>query len=85
MASEYVAIDLHRRRSVIVVRQTPDGEVVDTVRIDNDPVALAHEVAKAGDDPEVGVEATYGWVRHEARCVRVGCETPPWGLSQQAA
>ncbi len=60
MASQYVAIDLHRRRSVIV-RQTPDGEVVDTVRIDNDPVALAHEVAKAGDDPEVVVEATYGW------------------------
>jgi transposase len=60
MASQYVAIDLHRRRSVIV-RQTPDGEVVDTVRIDNDPVALAHEIAKAGDDPEVVLEATYGW------------------------
>jgi hypothetical protein len=60
MASQYVAIDLHRRRSVIV-RQTPDGEVVDTVRIDNDPIALAHEIAKAGDDPEVALEATYGW------------------------
>jgi hypothetical protein len=83
MASQYVAIDLHRRRSVIV-RQTPEGEVVDTVRIDNDPVALSCEVAKAGPDPEVVLEATYGWVRHEARCVRVGCETPPWGLSQQA-
>ena len=35
MASQYVGIDLHRRRSVIV-RQTPDGQVVDTVRIDND-------------------------------------------------
>ena len=69
MASEYVAIDLHRRRSVIV-RQTPEGEVVDTVRIDNDPVALAHEVAKAGADPELVSEATYGWVRHEARVRR---------------
>ena len=58
--------------------------MVDTVRIDNDPVALAHEVAKAGDDPEVVMEATYGWVRHEARCVRVGCKDPPEGLSQQA-
>jgi hypothetical protein len=83
MASQYVGIDLHRRRSVIV-RQTPDGEVVDTVRIDNDPVALACEIAKAGPDPEVVIEATYGWVRREARCDRVGCKDPPCGLSQQA-
>jgi transposase len=60
MASQYVGIDLHRRRSVIV-RQTPDGEVIDTVRIDNDPVALACEIAKAGEHPEVVIEATYGW------------------------
>jgi transposase len=60
MVSQYVGIDLHRRRSVIV-RQTPDGEVIDTVRIDNDPVALACEIAKAGEDPEVVIEATYGW------------------------
>lgn len=59
MASQYVAIDLHRRR-LVIVRQTPDGEVVDSARIDNDPVALACEVAKAGDDPEVVLEATYG-------------------------
>src|SRR5204862_7287012 len=31
------------------------------VRIDNDPVALAREVAKAGEAPEVVLEATYGW------------------------
>jgi transposase len=60
MASQYVGIDLHRRRSVIV-RQTPDGQVVDTVRIDNDPVALSCAVAEAGPDPEVVLEATYGW------------------------
>ena len=60
MASQYVGIDLHRRRSVIV-RQTPDGQVVDTVRIDNDPVALSCAVAEAGPDPEVVIEATYGW------------------------
>jgi transposase len=57
---EYVGIDLHRRRSVIV-RMTEDGEVLDTVRIVNDPVALSLEVAKAGRDPEVALEATYGW------------------------
>jgi sensor domain CHASE-containing protein len=65
MVSQYVGIDLHRRRSVIV-RQTPTGAVVDTVRIDNDPVALSCAITAAGPDPEVVIEATYGWVRHEA-------------------
>jgi transposase len=57
---QYVAIDLHRRRSV-VVRMTPDGEKLHTVRITNDPIALALAVAEAGPDPEVVLEATYGW------------------------
>jgi transposase len=57
---EYVGIDLHRRRSVIV-RMTPQGEKLEVVRIDNDPVGLSLEVAKAGPDPEVILEATYGW------------------------
>jgi transposase len=60
MASQYVGIDLHRRRSVIV-RQDPDGEVLEKVRIDNDPVALACAIEKAGPNPEVVLEATYGW------------------------
>jgi transposase len=57
---QYVGIDLHRRRSVIV-RMTEDGEVLDCVRIGNDPVALSLELAKAGPDPEVALEACYGW------------------------
>jgi transposase len=57
---QYVGIDLHRRRSVIV-RRNGSGETLDTVRIDNDPVTLAAELAKAGEHPEVIVEATYGW------------------------
>jgi transposase len=57
---EYVGIDLHRRRSVIV-RMSEGGEVVECVRIVNDPVALSLELAKAGPDPEVALEATYGW------------------------
>ena len=61
---QYVGIDLHRRRSVIV-RMTPDGERLGWVRIDNDPVALGLELAKTGSDPEVVLEATYGWVRRE--------------------
>ena len=46
---EYVGIDLHRRRSVIV-RMTEAGERLDSVRIDNDPIRLATEIAKAGKD-----------------------------------
>ena len=48
-----------------MVRMTPDGEQLDWARIDNDPVALGPELAKAGPDPEVVLEATYGWVRRE--------------------
>jgi transposase len=58
--TQYVGIDLHRRRSVLV-RRNQAGETLDTVRIDNDPVALAAELAKAGEHPEVILEATYGW------------------------
>jgi transposase len=57
---QYVGIDLHRRRSVIV-RRNERGETIDTVRIDNDPITLSAEVAKAGPHPEVILEATYGW------------------------
>jgi len=57
---QYVGIDLHRRRSVIV-RRTQSGETLEMVRIDNNPEALAVELAKAGEHPEVILEATYGW------------------------
>jgi transposase len=57
---QYVGIDLHRRRSVIV-RVNDAGEVVGVSKIDNDPVILAMAVAEAGPDPEVALEACYGW------------------------
>ena len=60
MSQQYVGIDLHRRRSVIV-RMTEDGTVLEAVRIDNDPVALSLALAEAGPNPEVALEATYGW------------------------
>ena len=60
MEKQYVAIDLHRRRSLIV-RQDEQGEQLSVVRIDNDPVALSLAVAEAGPNPEVAIEATYGW------------------------
>jgi hypothetical protein len=57
---QVVGIDLHRRRSVIV-RMTETGQRPDCVRIMNDPMALAAELAKAGEHPQVVLEATYGW------------------------
>ena len=60
MEREYVGIDFHRRRSV-VVRVSATGERLSVVRVDNDPVALAAAVTEAGPSPEVVIEATYGW------------------------
>jgi transposase len=57
---QIVGIDLHRRRSVIV-RMSETGERLGQSRIDNDPMALATEIAKAGEHPQVVLEATYGW------------------------
>jgi transposase len=38
-----------------------DGEKLDCLRIANDPWVMLEEVAKAGPDAEVVIEATYGW------------------------
>ena len=57
---QFVGIDLHRQRSV-VVRQSESGEQLSAVRIVNDPVALGLQLEQAGSDPEVVLEATYGW------------------------
>lgn len=57
---QIVGMDLHRRRSVLV-RMTETGEHVETVRISNDPEYLAQVMARAGEAPEVVLEATYGW------------------------
>jgi hypothetical protein len=57
---QIVGMDLHRRRSVLV-RMTPDGRRLGTVRISNSPAELRREIAKAGSCPQVVLEATYGW------------------------
>lgn len=58
---QYVGIDLHRQRSVIV-RMTPTGERIGSMlRVDNDPFTLTQQVAAWGEAPEVVLEATYGW------------------------
>ena len=69
MAS-YVGIDLHRRRSVIVVMDEA-GEVVSSTRIENSRLNLEVElraiVDAAGDEP-VEVATCCGW----AGCLRRG-------------
>jgi transposase len=60
MSRQYVGIDFHRRRSVIV-RLDTDGNKLSVKRMANDPLAIAAAVAEAGPDAEVVLEATYGW------------------------
>jgi transposase len=57
---QIVGMDLHRRRSVLV-RMTEAGEHLETVRISNDPEYLRAVMARAGEAPEVVLEAAYGW------------------------
>jgi transposase len=57
---QFVGIDLHRRRSV-VSRTDQHGQVLEAVRISNDPHMLAEVMSRAGEQPEVVLEATYGW------------------------
>jgi hypothetical protein len=57
----YVGIDLHRRRSVVVVLNE-DGQRLSWSRIDNTPANLASEIVAAGGPVcEVAMEATWGW------------------------
>src|SRR5665648_541278 len=58
--AQFVGIDLHRRRTVLV-RTTDTGEPLEQVRISNDADRLVEVVARAGEHPEVVLEATYGW------------------------
>jgi transposase len=57
---QIVGMDLHRRRSVLV-RMTETGEHLETVRISNDPEYLRAVMARAGEAPDVVLEACYGW------------------------
>ena len=57
---QVVGMDLHRRRSVLV-RMTGDGHRLGMARITNSPQELRREIARAGENPQVVLEATYGW------------------------
>ncbi len=70
--SRYVGIDLHRRRSQVVILDG-GGEKQSSVRIENSPVALAEAVAAAGEAPEVVLEATWGWYWAADVIAEAGC------------
>jgi transposase len=59
-AQQFVGIDLHRRRTVLV-RTTESGEVLEATQILNDVDRLNAVMKRAGENPEVVLEATYGW------------------------
>jgi len=56
----YLGIDLHRRRSLAVCLNE-EGDRLWWKRFDNSPGNLAEVVERAGPDPEVAMEATWGW------------------------
>jgi len=60
MDRQYVGIDLHRR-SATVHRMSADGEVLGVSRIAVQPLELMEAIDKAGPEPEVVMESTYGW------------------------
>ena len=78
---QVVGVDLHRRRSV-VVRMTEDGQRLGTARITNSPDELRAQIARAGTNPKVVLEATMGgtgrWICSRRRgrrfiwCIRRG-------------
>ncbi len=56
----YVGVDLHRRRSVAVCLDE-GGERLWWQRFENSPLTMAEVITRAGPDPEVVLEATWGW------------------------
>ena len=58
--SRYVGVDLHRRRSQVVILDE-NGERVSSRQIENDPLVPVEAVGEAGCDAEVVLEATWGW------------------------
>jgi transposase len=70
---QVVGMDLHRRRSVLV-RMTEDGRRLGTARITNSPAELRAQIARAGKNPRVVLEATYGWYRAADTLAAAGAE-----------
>ncbi|WP_406164849.1 transposase [Streptomyces sp. NBC_00996] len=57
---QWVGMDLHRRRSVLVRMGSDGRQLGKMVRFNNDPVRLKREITKAGPREKVVLEATLG-------------------------
>jgi len=64
---QFVGIDLHRQRSVIV-RQSESGEQLSAVRIVNDPVALHLQLEDAAPTPRWCSKQRTGGIGRSMRC-----------------
>ncbi len=73
---QYVGIDVHRRRSVIV-RIDDTGKVLGKKQVLNDPVEFALAMAEAGEGPEVALQATYGYYWAADLLKENGDQRPP--------
>jgi transposase len=71
---QYVGIDLHRRRSV-VVRRSDEGETLEVTKLYNDDLqSFEKAVMAAGEHPEVVLEACYGWYWAADFLADLGCK-----------
>ncbi len=71
---QYVGIDLHRRRSVIV-RRSAEGKTLEVTKVDNDDLlSFEQAVMAAGEHPEVVLEACYGWYWATDLLEELGCK-----------
>lgn len=73
--TQFVGVDLHRRRSVLV-RMDQAGDVLETVRVGNSVENLTEVLTRAGERPEVVLEATYGWYWAADALAEAGANAP---------
>ena len=68
---QFVEVDLHLHRSVIV-RIDERGRQLDCVQIDNDPKALVRDVREAGRSAQVAIEAAMAGTGQSTPCRQPG-------------
>jgi transposase len=79
---QIVGMDVHRRR-LVLVWMTEAGERLEMVGISNDLEYLRQVMARAGEAPEVVLEATYGWYWAADTLAELGAKVHwahPWGV-----
>jgi hypothetical protein len=73
---EYVGIDLHRRRSVIV-RRSSEGKTLELSHVNNDDLAFERAVTAAAEHPRLFLKRAMGGCATRRHHDRVGGRAPP--------